>query len=66
MTPANSIMLGIGVVALAGGVAVLLASRTGTEGQRYARRIAGTMIAALGAALAVFALGLSSEIEAVK
>ena len=39
MTVGQLIMLGIGLLALAGGIAVLLASRKGTEGQRYARRM---------------------------
>ena len=66
MTLAQLIMLGIGLIAFTGGVAMLLASRRGSEGQRYARRIAGTMIAALGAALTVFALGLAGELEGAR
>ena len=42
---------------------MLVASRRGTEGQRYARRIAGTMVAALGVALTIFAIGLSGKLE---
>lgn len=58
MTFAQIIMLSIGVVALLGGLAILAMSARGSEGQRYARRIVGTMMAALGAALTIFALGL--------
>ena len=60
MTPANLIMLGIGLVAFAIGAAFLAASRRGSEGQRYARRIVGAMAAALGAALTIFAVGLAN------
>ncbi|MFL6788510.1 MAG: hypothetical protein ACJ8FC_07610 [Sphingomicrobium sp.] len=66
MTSGQLIMLGIGLVALGGGIAVLLASRAGTEGQRYARRLAGAMAAALGAALIVFSLGLAGELEGAR
>jgi len=66
MTVGQLIMLGIGLLALAGGIAVLLASRKGTEGQRYARRMVGAMAAALGAALIVFSLGLSGRLEAAR
>ena len=55
MTTATLIMLVIGLAALIGGLALLWSSRRGSEGQRYARRIAGTMIAALGATLTLFA-----------
>lgn len=63
MTAAQAIMLGIGLLAFAGGTVMLVASRRGTEGQRYARRIAGTMVAALGVALTIFAIGLSGKLE---
>ena len=63
MTTAQIIMLAIGLVALAGGSVLLLASRTGSPGQRYARRIVGAMVAALGLALTVFALGLAGRFE---
>ena len=63
MTAAQLIMLALGLAAFAGGIAMLLSSRRGSEGQRYARRMAGAMIAALGAALTVFALGLAGKLE---
>ena len=66
MTPAQLIMLGIGLAAFAGGMVMLAASRRGSEGQRYARRMAGSMMAALGAALTVFALGLAGRLETAK
>ena len=58
MTLANLIMLGLGLAAFLLGAAILL-RRGGSEGAVYARRIAGTMIAALGLALTIFAVGLS-------
>ena len=64
MTTANLIMLALGIVALALGLAILL-RRGGSEGAKVARRIAGTMIAALGLILTIFALGLSSEAKAL-
>jgi hypothetical protein len=60
------IMLGIGIVAFAIGVALLARSRSGTDGQRYARRMVGTMAAAFGMALTVFALGLAGKLEAAR
>ena len=57
MTLANLIMLGIGLLALAIGVA-LLARRGGSEGAIHARRLAGTMALALGIFLSIFAFGL--------
>ena len=63
MTTANLIMLGIGLVALALGLAILL-RRGGSEGAIVARRMVGTMIAALGLILTIFALGLSGEAKA--
>ena len=66
MTQAQLIMLGIGIVALAGGSALLMASRRGSDSQRYARRLVGTMMAALGGALMVFALGLAGKLETAK
>ena len=58
MTTANLIMLGVGIAALAIGLALLL-RRGGSEASVYARRIAGTMIAALGLTLTIFAIGLA-------
>jgi hypothetical protein len=66
MTPGQLIMLAIGLAALAGGIVMLTASRHGSDRQRYARRLIGTMIAALGAALTVFALGLAGKLEAAR
>ena len=57
MTTANLIMLGIGLIAFAIGVA-LLARRGGSEAAMTARRIAGTMALALGIFLSIFAFGL--------
>lgn len=59
MTPANLIMLGLGLLAFAVGVA-LLARRGGSEAGAYARRIVGAMLGALGLVLVIFAIGLSS------
>ena len=58
MTHANLIMLGLGLVAFAGG-AILLARRGGSEAAVYVRRIAGTMLGALGLVLVIFAIGLA-------
>ena len=58
MTPANLLMLGLGVIAFLVG-AFLLTRRGGSEPARVARRIAGTMALALGIILALFAFGLS-------
>ena len=58
MTTANLIMLGIGIVAVALGLAILL-RRGGSEGAIVARRLVGAMIAALGIFLTIFAFGLS-------
>jgi hypothetical protein len=57
MTPANLIMTGIGIAALALGV-FLLARRGGSEGAVVARRMIGTMALALGLVLSIFAVGL--------
>jgi len=57
MTPANLVMLTLGLLALAIGVA-LLARRGGSEPAIHARRIAGTMALALGIFLSIFAFGL--------
>ena len=65
MSPANLIMLGLGVVAFVVGAA-LLTRRGGSEPARVARRIAGTMALALGIILALVAIGLSGALaEAV-
>ena len=61
MSPANLIMLGLGVVAFVVGAA-LLTRRGGSEPARVARRIAGTMALALGIILALFAIGLSGAL----
>lgn len=63
MTLAQLIMFGIGALALAIGLALLLRSGVGSESQRYVRRIVGTMGAALGASLILFALGLAGKLE---
>ena len=51
-------MLALGIVALALGLAILL-RRGGSEGAIVARRLVGTMVAALGLILTIFAIGLS-------
>lgn len=61
MSPANLIMLGIGVAALLVG-AVVLTRPAATEAAVYARRIAGVMIVSLGLILMLFAIGLSDLI----
>lgn len=57
MTLANFIMLGLGLLAFAIGVA-LLARRGGSAQAVTARRIAGTMALSLGIILSIFAFGL--------
>ena len=57
MTPANLIMLTLGLIAFAIGAA-LLARRGGSEGAVTARRLVGTMALALGIFLSIFAFGL--------
>ncbi len=57
MTLANIIMTGIGIVALLGGMGLLL-RRGGSDGAIVARRIVGTMVLALGLVLSIFAFGL--------
>ena len=66
MTLAHLIMLGLGLIAFAVGAALLARSGVGGEGARYARRIAGTMLAALGIILTIFALGLDSRPNSLK
>ena len=61
MSPANLVMLGLGLVAFVVGAA-LLTRRGGSEPARVARRIAGTMALALGIILALFAIGLSGAL----
>lgn len=58
MTLANLIMLGLGLLALLLGAALLL-RRGGSEAGVYVRRIAGTMLGALGVVLIIFAIGLA-------
>lgn len=62
MTTANLVMLGIGLAAFALGLVILL-RRGGSEGAIVARRLVGTMIAALGIFLTIFALGLAAPQE---
>ena len=58
MTLANFIMLGLGLFAFVAGAALLL-RRGGSDASVYVRRIAGTMLGALGLVLVIFAIGLS-------
>ena len=57
MTFANLIMLGLGLLALVAGTALLL-RRGGSDASVYVRRIVGTMLGALGIVLVIFAIGL--------
>ena len=57
MTLANLIMLGVGILALAIGAA-LLARRGGSDAVVQVRRLAGTMALALGAVLSISAFAL--------
>jgi hypothetical protein len=57
MTLANLIMLGLGLLAFAIGVA-LLVRRGGSESARQVRLLAGTMALSLGIILSIFAFGL--------
>ena len=59
MTLANVIMLGLGLASLVGG-AILLLRRGESDASVYVRRIAGTMLGALGIVLIIFAFGLST------
>ncbi len=54
MIRGNSLMLGLGLTAFIGGCGALASSGRGSEGQRIARRIGGTMGAALGLVLMIF------------
>ncbi len=58
MMRAQLIMLGLGLIALAIGLAILFRSARGSESQRYARRMIGAMGSALGMSLIIFAIGL--------
>ena len=58
MTLANLIMLALGLLAFAIGAALLM-RRGGSDASVYVRRIAGTMLSALGVVLMMFAIGLS-------
>jgi hypothetical protein len=50
------VMYGVALVAAVAGIGLLLRLRTSaSEGATYAYRIAGTMLAALGVVLAIFA-----------
>ena len=62
MTDAQKIMFGFGLAALLVGGNVL-AVRSGSEQGRYARRMAGMMLLALGACLALFAALLALPVE---
>ena len=54
MIRGNGLMLGLGLAAFIGGCGALASTRTGSDGQRTARRICGTMAAALGLVLMIF------------
>jgi hypothetical protein len=56
-------MLGLGLAAFLLGAALLL-RRGGSEAGVYGRRIAGTMLGALGVVLVIFAIGLSPGLTA--
>ena len=58
MSLANLIMLGLGLLAFVIGAALLL-RRGGGDAAIYVRRIAGTMLGALGLVLMLFAIGLA-------
>ena len=58
MSPANLLMLGLGLLAFLLG-AILLVRRGGSEAAVYVRRIVGTMLGALGLVLVIFAIGLA-------
>ena len=62
MTTAQKLMFGFGLVALLIGGNVL-AVRSDREGERYARRLGGIMLLALGACLALVAIGLAGPLE---
>ena len=61
MTAAQKIMFGFGLAALLVG-GNMLAGRPQSEGARVARRLAGIMAIALGACLALFAIGLAGPV----
>jgi len=62
VTTAQKLMFGFGLVALLIGGNVL-AVPSAREGERYARRLGGIMLLALGACLALFAIGLAGPLE---
>ena len=57
MTTATLVMLTLGCLAFVAGAALLFV-RGGSDPAKVARRIAGAMLAALGLALTIFAIGL--------
>ena len=62
MSTAQKLMFGFGLAALLVGGNVL-AVRTRSETERYARRMGGIMLLALGTCLALFAIGLAGPLE---
>ncbi len=62
MTVAQKLMFGFGLAALLVGGNVL-AVRSQSETERYARRLGGIMLMALGACLSLFAIGLAGPLE---
>ena len=62
MTTAQKLMFGFGLASLLVGGNVL-AVRTPSDTERYARRMGGIMLLALGACLSLFAIGLAGPLE---